>query len=77
MPVWINYVEWMAKFVNIPVHTCLESMTYMIKNFSTGILVVLVVVVVLVVLELPPLLAPPSPPSVGLSNLVHMKLSYI
>ena len=82
--IWINYVEWMAKFVNIPVHTCLESMTsrsYMIKNFSTGILVVLVMVVVLVVLELPPLSAPlspastpPSPASVGLSNLVHMKL---
>ena len=48
----------------------------MIKNFGTGILVVLVVVV-LVVLELQPLLAPLSPPSVGLSNLVHMKLNYI
>ena len=38
------------------------------NNFSTGM--VGLVVVVLVVLELPPLSAPPS---VGLSNLVHMK----
>ena len=34
MPVWINYVEGMAKFVNIPVHTCLESTTSRILHES-------------------------------------------
>ena len=34
MPVWINYVEWMAKFVNIPIHTCLESMISRILHDS-------------------------------------------